>query len=87
VAVLRKDGTTDCLLNITRWDFHWLGDYYFETPVRIDPGDRVYVECHWDNTAGHQKIVNGEQQAPRDLHWGTDDEMCGAVLTYSVVAP
>lgn len=87
VAVLRKDGSTDCLLNITRWDFHWLGDYYFETPVRIDPGDKVYVECHWDNTAGHQKIVNGEQQAPRDLHWGTDDEMCGAVLTYSVVAP
>jgi hypothetical protein len=87
VAVLRKDGSTDCLLNITRWDFHWLGDYYFETPVRVDPEDRVYVECHWDNTAGHQKIVNGVQQAPRDLHWGTDAEMCGAVLTYSVVAP
>lgn len=87
VAVLRKDGSTECLLNITKWDFHWLGDYYFETPVRIDPGDKVYVECHWDNTADHQKIVNGVRQAPRDLHWGTDDEMCGAVLTYSVVVP
>jgi hypothetical protein len=83
VAILRGDGTTDCLLNITRWDFHWLADYYFAEPVRLDPGDRLYVECHWDNTAAHQKIVNGVQLEPRTLHWGTDDEMCGAVLTYS----
>ena len=84
VAVLRKNGTTECLLNITKWDFHWLGDYYFEQPVRLEPGDKLYVECHWDNTAAHQKIVNGEQQPPRTLHWGTDEEMCGAVLTYSM---
>jgi hypothetical protein len=83
VAILRADGTTDCLLNITRWDFHWMADYYFETPVRLEPGDKVYVECHWDNTAANQKVVNGEQLAPRTLHWATDDEMCGAVLTYS----
>jgi hypothetical protein len=84
VAILRADGSTDCLLNITRWDFHWMADYYFEQPVRLSPGDKVYVECHWDNTAGNQKVVNGEQVTPRDLKWATDDEMCGAVLTYSV---
>jgi hypothetical protein len=72
VAVLRKDGSTECLLNITKWDFHWLGDYYFETPVRIDPGDKVYVECHWDNTADHQKIVMAPAPAPR---------ICTGVLT------
>ncbi len=83
VAILRRDGTTDCLLNITRWDFHWMADYYFETPVRLEPGDKVYVECHWDNTEANQKFVNGEQVKPRTLHWATDDEMCGAVLTYS----
>jgi hypothetical protein len=83
VAILRGDGTTECLLNITQWDFHWLADYYFATPVRLDPGDQLYVECHWDNTAANQKIVNGVQQQPRTLHWGTDEEMCGAVLTYS----
>jgi len=83
VAVLRADGTVECLLNITRWDFHWMADYYFARPVRIAPGDKLVVECHWDNTAGHQKIVNGELQEPRTLHWGTDEEMCGAVLTYA----
>ena len=61
-----------------------MADYYFATPVRIDPGDRVVVECHWDNTAENQKIVNGERETPHDLGWKTDEEMCGAVLTYSV---
>jgi hypothetical protein len=84
VGILRDDGTTDCLVNITKWDFHWMADYYFAAPVRIRPGDRVVVECHWDNTADNQKFVNGERQVPRDLGWKTDEEMCGAVLTYSI---
>jgi len=86
VAILRGDGTTDCLLNITAWDFHWMGDYYFSEPVRLDPGDKLYVECHWDNSAGNQRLVGGEREQPRDLYWKTEDEMCGAVLTYSVRA-
>ena len=83
VAILREDGTTECLLDIPAWDFHWMADYYFETPVHLAPGDKLYVECHWDNTAANQKIVNGELQEPRTIHWGTDQEMCGAVITYS----
>lgn len=83
VAILRADGTAECLLNIPRWDFHWMADYYFATPVHLEPGDKLYVECHWDNSAPNQKVVNGVQQTPRTLHWGTDEEMCGAILTYS----
>lgn len=83
VAILRANGETECLLNITDWDFHWMSDYYFERPVRLDPGDKLYVECRWDNSAGNQRIVNGEREQPRDLIWRTEDEMCGAVLTYS----
>ncbi|HWO23926.1 MAG TPA: hypothetical protein VNO30_34525 [Kofleriaceae bacterium] len=83
VAILRASGETECLLNITDWDFHWMSDYYFARPVRLDPGDKLYVECRWDNSAGNQRIVNGAREAPRDLIWRTDDEMCGAVLLYS----
>ena len=83
VAILRASGETDCLLNITDWDFHWMADYYFATPVRLDPGDKLYVECRWDNSAGNQAIVNGVREEPRDLIWRTDDEMCGAVLLFS----
>jgi hypothetical protein len=35
VAILREDGSSECLLNIPRWDFHWMADYYFETPVHL----------------------------------------------------
>jgi hypothetical protein len=83
VAILHADGSADCLLNIPQWDFHWMADYYFEEPVAVRKGDKLYVECHWDNTAENQKIVNGVQQEPRDLHWGTDQEMCGAIVTFS----
>jgi len=83
VAILREDGSSECLLNIPRWDFHWMADYYFETPVRLAKGDQLYVECHWDNTEANQKIVNGELQPPRTIHWGTDQEMCGAIVTFS----
>jgi Copper type II ascorbate-dependent monooxygenase, C-terminal domain len=85
LAILRKDGSVDCLLNITDWDFHWLSDYYLEEPVRLDPGDKLYLECRWDNTAGRQRTVRGERQKPRTIGWGLDEEMCAAVVTMSEV--
>lgn len=85
LAILREDGSTECLLNITNWDFDWLGDYYFEEPMIFYPGDRLYVECHWDNTAGNQKFVDGEQQQPRDISWGTDEEMCGGIVYFAEI--
>ena len=83
VGILHPDGSAECLLNIPRWDFHWMADYYFETPVALRKGDKLYVECHWDNSAENQKIVNGVLQEPRTIHWGTDQEMCGAIITFS----
>jgi hypothetical protein len=83
VAILRADGTAECLLNITAWDFHWMADYYFAEPVPLAPGDQLYVECHWDNSAANQRLVNGVREEPRDLYWKTEDEMCGAIVLYS----
>lgn len=80
LAILREDGSVDCLLNITRWDFDWIGEYYLEEPVILEPGDQLFVECHFDNTAANQKIVDGELETPRDIAWGTDQEMCAAVV-------
>jgi hypothetical protein len=42
------------------------------------PGDRLRIECHWDNTLDNQPIVDGEPLQPVDLNWGegTTDEMC-----------
>ncbi|MCE9577090.1 MAG: monooxygenase [Deltaproteobacteria bacterium] len=83
LAVLHPDGTSDCLLNITDWNFHWMTTYTLAAPVAIQPGDKLYLECHWDNTAGNQKTVDGNRQAPRTIGWGADEEMCAAVVSYS----
>jgi hypothetical protein len=80
VAILRADGSTECLLDVPLYDFSWHGEYLFREPVVIDPGDKIYVECHFDNSAGNQKLIDGELEEPGDLHWGTDQEMCGALL-------
>lgn len=75
VAVLREDGRQDCLLDVGRWDFAWHGDYWLEEPVRLAPGDRLYVECSFVNPT------------PRALRWGADEEMCSALVSAVEVQP
>jgi hypothetical protein len=75
-------GTRECLLDIPRWDFGWQLTYGFQEPLVVGPGDRLMLECRFDNSAGNQPIVNGERLPPRDVGWGenTGDEMCLAVF-------
>ena len=83
IGVVRADGTREGLLGIPEWDFAWQETYIFAKPVRINPGDQLYVECHWDNSLEHQPMVDGQRPQPRNVNWGdhTSDEMClGAVL-------
>lgn len=81
VSILRRDGSTECLLQIDDWDHEWQDDYQLARPVKLERGDRLYVECHWDNTAGNQLLINGVREEPRDLEWAEDEEMCIAFVT------
>lgn len=83
LGILHPDGSATCLLDIPDFQFHWMTTYQLANPVRLMPGDRIYLECHWDNTAANQQLVDGELQAPRTLGWGADEEMCAAVIGYS----
>jgi hypothetical protein len=78
ITLERGDKSSECLLDIPRWQFHWQGAYGFETPRLIRPGDRISQECHWDNSAANQPVVNGIKQPPHDVDWGeaATDEMC-----------
>jgi hypothetical protein len=78
LAIQRQGGGEDCLLDIPAWNFHWQGSYGFPTPKVFNPGDKVYLECHWDNTPPMQPIIDGKPQMPKDVFWGegTTDEMC-----------
>ena len=72
MEIQHAEAETECLLQIDDWNFHWQGSYGFQKPKTFHPGDKLYLECHWDNSAGNQS------GAPKDTWWGegTTDEMC-----------
>ena len=74
LEIQRASGAKECLLDIPRWDFHWQGSYALKTPTRVQTGDSLSIECHWDNSARNQP----DGLPPRELNWGerTQDEMC-----------
>jgi hypothetical protein len=78
MEIERADGSNDCLLDIPKWQFHWQLPYSLLNPKILKPGDKLAVECHWDNSADNQPIVNGVKGPPKEMNWGpnTDDEMC-----------
>lgn len=78
--------TSQTLLEIPRWDFHWQNGYWFEKPIPIRSGQKMRLTCEYDNSPENQPILNGKQQAPRYVVWGerTTDEMCAAVFAISV---
>jgi hypothetical protein len=69
----RADGTEDCLLDIPRWDFDWQRTYTLAEPRDVVAGDRLVIECTWDNPTD-ELIVWGE---------GTGDEMCLGTMLFS----
>ncbi len=92
VSVKRTNGE-ECILDIPDWDFDWQRPFQLKEPILVQPGDQVYLECTWDNSAANQPYDNvdtngdGEvdeyrQVAPRDVSWGdgTRSEMCLAIL-------
>jgi hypothetical protein len=78
ITLQRSNGTEQVLLDIRDWDFNWQSTYRLARETLLQPGDRLKLECNWDNTRANQDIVDGVQQAPRYIEWGdnTGDEMC-----------
>ncbi len=87
VTVEREDGTTDCLMDIPRWDFGWQLFYRLapENYLTLQPGDKMKLTCLYDNSAANQPVIDGTQVTPRDVRWGegTLDEMCLAYIQTS----
>ena len=88
MTIERSNGDDDCLISIPRWDYNWQ-DYYelANGPVRINYGDKLKLECHWDNTEENQPLIDGQLLPSQDVIWGegTMDEMCvGSMLAVVV---
>jgi hypothetical protein len=77
MELLRQDGSSQCLLSIPKWDFHWQGMYPLKTPLPIHAGDRIKVTCRWDNSS-----ADPVHNPPHEVHFGesTADEMCIGTL-------
>ena len=69
----RKTGRDETLLSIPRWDFHAQRAYFLERPLTFRSGDRLSLECRYDNPTR------------RDVTWGerSSDEMCVGSLHVS----
>jgi hypothetical protein len=83
IGIIRANGMLEPLLQIADWSYQWQETYLLREPVKLHPGDQLTVECHFDNTAEHQPVFNGQRLQPRNVNWGdgTTDEMClGNVL-------
>jgi hypothetical protein len=60
VAIHRKGGPWDCLLDVPSWDYRWASTYELAEPVRVDAGDRLYVDCRRDApAAGINEVCAG----------------------------
>lgn len=77
-SIVRAGGGSECLLQIDDWNFHWQGSYGLRTPPVFNQGDKLRVECHFDNSPSNQPLVGGQPRVPTDVYWGegTNDEMC-----------
>lgn len=80
----RKDGSSQCLLELKDWDFHWQGGVRLKQPVLVNPGDTIEMQCRYDNSPQNQPVFQGMRQLPRDVNWGENstDEMCLGILLW-----
>jgi hypothetical protein len=78
LSVVHANGTKECLLRVDEWKFQWQQTFYLKKPVHVLASDKLYIECRWDNTAGHQYVADGVPLPTRDVSWGdgSRDEMC-----------
>ncbi len=66
------------LLDIPVWNFDWQMNYGLKTPIHVEAGQTVRMECSWDRSLDPNRppkyIVFAE---------GTEDEMCFG--TYALI--
>lgn len=80
--ILSSAGTSQCLMNVPRWNFGWQHAYWLSSPWRLNSAaatrDTLRYTCVWDNTEANQPVIDGVRVPPHELRWGesTDAEMC-----------
>ncbi len=74
----RQDGTEECLVNLPVFDYGWQRVFRLKEPVDMVKGDKLGIECVFDNSQANQPWIGDTQMETTDIGWGdgTQDEMC-----------
>ena len=62
-----RDGKSECIMDVPKWDFNWQGAGTYSTPLEFRAGDTIRLTCEFDTTSRTEDTVWGN---------GTNDEMC-----------
>lgn len=78
VRITHADGSEECIIQTDPYLFDWQQTFQLAAPIVFRKGDKMHLECHWDNSRENQPVIMGERLEPRDVNWGdtTRDEMC-----------
>src|SRR2546422_10658120 len=68
------DGTTQRLIHIADWDFHWQHVFRFEHPLHLPKGTTLSMRWVYDNSPNN---LRNPEQPPKRARWGqrSSDEM------------
>ena len=76
--------TEKSILNIANYDFDDQSATVLKSPIAVNPGDTIRIECTFDPTL-RQKIPQLKDLEPRYVTWGegSSDEMCLGIVSTS----
>lgn len=82
VTVTEPSQQPQVLIDIPTWNYNWQDEYYYERPIRLKAGTKLFVEAVFDNSAANP---SNPSSPPKRVTWGeeTTDEMlfCFFLLT------
>ena len=78
------DGTTETLLNVPQYDFHWQSQYRFAQPKRLPARTAIRVSGAFDNSADN--FANPDPTATVRFGEQTNDEMFIGYANYAALS-
>jgi hypothetical protein len=78
VRFRQPGGESVCTSKLERWDFDWQKLYFYEGErPRFTPDTEIEVTCDYDTSQDREPVLPG---------WGTDNEMCSAIMMVALPA-
>jgi len=70
-SITLRRNTSQCLIDVPAWDFHWQSAYFMSQPLAFSTSDPLTLGCTYNTQGRTTTTVYGES---------TSDEMCLALL-------